>query len=187
MWQQQKTWTNKAFVVFCGTDEFPEFDADQNVSSMFHLAGFGMLSNTWLRGAGVRNMLMAGRNMASLCFFARFGCACSLKSRHFGFCSVSVAFKPLLSGAAASAKQRFGLLSKTQTRETAFTYFTVCSGETFGLTTAVEAGSCTSAAHAVKRSGNTHKSVYYSLQGAGLKLNMVFDMSPNKYFNHTLQ
>lgn len=123
-----------------------------------------------------------------VCAFYAF-CLCLLaKGSAFGFySSFSMAFKPLLLGGATSAKRRFGLLSKTQTRESVLTYFTVCNGETFELTTAVEAGGCTSAAHAVNWSGNTHKIVYYSLQGAGPILNMVFDMSPNKYFNRTLQ
>lgn len=147
---------------------------------------FGMLSSTWLHSAGAWNMLMAGRKMASLCFLPVY-VELARKVSAFGFCSIPIAFTPLVLGGAASAKRRFGLLSKMQTEETVFTFFTVCDGETFGFTTAVEAGSCSSAAHAVKWSGNTHKTVYYGSQGAGPKLNTVFDMLPNKFLKRTLQ
>lgn len=106
-----------------------------------------MLSSTWLHSAGAGNMLMAGRRV---CAFCPFMLSLLVKVSAFGFCSIPIAFTPLVLGDAASAKRRFGLLSKMQTEETVFTFFTVCDGETFGFTTAVEAGSCSSAAHAVK-------------------------------------
>lgn len=86
---------------------------------------------------------------ASLCFLPVY-VELARKVSAFGFCSIPIAFTPLVLGGAASAKRRFGLLSKMQTEETVFTFFTVCDGEIFGFTTAVEAGSCSSAAHAVK-------------------------------------
>lgn len=108
-----------------------------------------MLSSTWLHSAGAGNMLMAGRKMASLCFLPVY-VELARKVSAFGFCSIPIAFTPPVLGGVASAKRRFGLLSKIQTEETVFTFFTVCDGETFGFTTAMEAGSCSSAAHAVK-------------------------------------
>lgn len=68
----------------------------------------------------------------------------------FGLRTVPTAFTSPVLGAAASAKRRFGLLSKMQTEETVFAFFTVCDGDTFGFSTAVVAGSCSNAAHAVK-------------------------------------
>lgn len=106
--------------------------------------GFGMLSSTLLHSAGAGSMLVS-----TLCFLPLF-VELARKVSAFEFCSIPTAFTLPVLGSAASAKPQFGLISKMQAGEADFTFFTVGDGETFGFMTAVEAGSCSSAAHAAK-------------------------------------